>query len=266
MKPITDSPRDTVSSDANIVIKTMCTPPSKYAIGAERDVMTPKTARRKPRENLELKYARVTRDDPELYEEKIEWIADQQRIDFQKMHRGADRQAWEIFLETKMDTLMHIRTEKRSKDIDEAKRRKRVEREKIEREKKEMLDAKRAEIQMKTLNKERLKRARQLFYGASTRANFSAWKDYTAYIISKRAEDRKKCIRRLKWSFAVLLLMVGLAYGAYVLTITIQEEQRLKKAQAAQELADAEERRSRNKAENPDKKRLRRHLKVLVRV
>ena len=229
--------------------------------GAERDVMTPKTSRRKPRENLELKYARVTRDDTKLYEEKVEFIADQQRIEFQKLHRQNDRQAWEMFLETKMDTLMHIRTEKRSKEIDEAKMRTQLEKERIEREKKEKLDAKRAEIEMKTLNKERLNRARKLFYGASTRANFTAWKEYTAYIISKRAEDRKKCIRRLKWSFALLLLFTGLAYGAYVLTITIQEEQRLKKAQAAKEFQEAEERRNKNTAGNSEK-RLRRRLKV----
>ena len=58
-----------------------------------------------------------------------------------------------------------------------------------------------------------------------------------------------------------MLLLVGICYGAYVLTITIQEEERLKKAQAAQELAEEEERRNRQKAQNPEK-RFRRRLRV----
>ena len=230
---------------------------SRYTVGGKSDVLTPKTARRKPRERLELKYARVTRDDEQLYEEKLEWIANEQRLTFQKKHRDADRQAWEIFLETKMDTVMHKLTEQRGKEIDEMKRRVRVEKERIRKEKKDVEQAKQAEVEMKALNKELLQRARALFYGASTMTNFTAWKNYTANIKIQRAENKKRRIRRLKWCVILSIFFVCLIYSAYIAYITIQEEDRQRKAQAAEELAEDERRRSSNSERGG---RLRRHL------
>ena len=118
---------------------------------------------------------------------------------------------------------------------------------KSERESEEKEQARRTEIEMKTLKKEQLKRARQLFYGSSTMANFTAWKKYTVYIINKRAEDRKKYCRRLKWTVAIVLLLVGLVYGTYVTVMSIQEENRKKQAQAAQEIAEEQKRQERQR-------------------
>ena len=202
---------------------------------------TPRTEHRKPKAQKKLKgkaanivkFMHVDRDHP-LYEEKIAWESDEHFNQWYQTQREIDVRDWTA-VRLKLERKLAKETDRRSHILNLQVQRER-EALKAKEAVQEKIRLERALVkQMQELKRVQIEKAKKWFMGNTISANFTAWKSYTAFMISKREETAKTKRKCVQLSFVGLVVCCLLVIGMWLLVNYLEAQRVQHEAQMALE-------------------------------